>query len=198
MPLPRYSASTENALFLPKIGEFWRQIFTTALKSITYPKINLECKYERLNACHCVDIVQIPKTHFFTPKLVILTQNCYHRPEINNLPKDPSWVQIWTSECMPLRRYSVNTKNALFQPKIGKFWPKIFTNARKSITCPKIHLGCKYELLNACHCADIVWIPKTYFFTPKSINFHPKLCQNRTNKIAKVTLGHRKWLLAVT
>ena len=123
-----------------------------------------------------------------------MTQNFRQRPEINNLPKDPSWVQIWTSECVPLRRYCVNTKNALFHPKIGKFWPKIFTTSRKSITYPKIHLGCKYERLNVCHCADIVWIPKTHFFTPKLVNFHPKLCQNRTNKIAKVTLGHKQFV----
>ena len=68
MSLPRYSASTENTLFLPKIGEFWPKIFSSALKSIPYPKINLGCKYEHLNA-YCIDIVQIPKRKLFLPKI---------------------------------------------------------------------------------------------------------------------------------
>ena len=35
---------------------------------------------------------------------------------------------------------------------------------------------------------------KNTLFTPKSVNYHPNFWQNQTNKIAKVTLGHKQFV----
>ena len=68
----RYSGNTENACFDPKIPEILPKKFISTFKSISDFAKNNWFKYDGLNVCHCMVIVQIPKTHEFAPKLVTL------------------------------------------------------------------------------------------------------------------------------